>query len=503
MLARIMIVEDERIVAFNLQRRLSELGYEVPAIAASGEEALRKADEVCPDLVLMDIRIEGDLDGIETASRLVTVHPAPVVYLTAYSEDSTLERARATRPYGYLLKPFSEREMHATIQMALERHQADVALQESEERLRLAMDAAELGIWHANSKNQSMEMLGLAAPIFGLEAGMVPGSWEGLLDQVHPQDRERVRAALQRAHDDLAQYEIEFRRANSDGSVRWVRAYGKGYTQKAGAANRMVGLVQDISEKKRVEEEVRSLNAQLEQRVAERTAQLQASVAELDAFNYSVAHDLRSPIRSLAGFSGMLLSDYAEKLDDTGRHYLRRVQEAGARMNRMIDALLNLSRLSRVALRRRQVDLGAVAGEVADRLRESDPQRGVEFVIMGDVGVKADPGLILVAMENLLGNAWKYTRRRAQAVIEFGVTTSKDEKIYFVRDDGAGFDMAHVDKLFGAFQRLHHPEEFDGTGVGLATVRRIVERHGGRIWARGRVGQGAIFFFTLPDPPAA
>jgi light-regulated signal transduction histidine kinase (bacteriophytochrome) len=226
-------------------------------------------------------------------------------------------------------------------------------------------------------------------------------------------------------------------------------------------------------------------------------AGLEAANKELEAFAYSVSHDLRAPLRSMDGFSQALLDDYSDKLDEQGRDYLKRVRAGAQRMGTLIEDLLKLSRIARHEMQREQVDLSALAGKIAAELKESEPSRDVVLSIQDGLVADGDERLLRVVLENLLGNAWKFTGKRAKAVIELGATEHEGQTAYFVRDNGAGFDMAYADKLFGAFQRLHSTSEFTGTGIGLATVQRIVHRHGGRVWAEGKVGEGATFFFTL------
>ncbi len=239
-------------------------------------------------------------------------------------------------------------------------------------------------------------------------------------------------------------------------------------------------------------------NEHLEDEVHARTAELRATNRELEAFTYSVSHDLRSPLRSIDGFSAALLEDCSEELDSVGRDYISRIRAASQRMGNLIDSLLHLSRVSRQDMQFRSVDLALLAQEIVESLRANQPGRQVEFICPVTLTAQGDKDLLRIVLENLLSNAWKYTSKAEHACVELGSYDRDGEQVYCVRDNGAGFDMKYVDKLFGPFQRLHRDQEFEGLGIGLATVARIVHRHGGEIWAEGQVDQGAAFYFTLP-----
>ena len=251
--------------------------------------------------------------------------------------------------------------------------------------------------------------------------------------------------------------------------------------------------IRDVTQRKRMEEDVQKLNDDLKQRAA----QLEAANKELEAFSYSVSHDLRAPLRSIDGFSHVVLEDYGEQLPADARGYLERVRAAAQRMAVLIDDLLNLSRVTRTALQPRFINLSKMAEDIVHGLQESQPERQVSVDLMPDLMVEADPHLMNIVLENLLSNAWKFTSKQEHAAIEFGQKDHVKERTFYVRDNGVGFDMAYADKLFGVFQRLHSVSEFPGTGVGLATVQRIISIHGGRIWAESAEGQGTTFYFTL------
>ncbi|MDC4204249.1 MAG: PAS domain S-box protein [Candidatus Manganitrophus sp.] len=292
-------------------------------------------------------------------------------------------------------------------------------------------------------------------------------------------------------------FEDEGWRLRKDGSRFWANVIITSLQDEEGKLIGFSKITRDLTERKRAEEEIRRLNMELEQKVIDRTAALEAANKELEAFSYSVSHDLRAPLRSVNGFSQVLLEDYADRLDEEGKSTIERIRAATQRMGQLIDDLLKLSRMTRGEVRREKVDLSRMVKEIAEELRKREPERSATFDIPEGLWVSADPQLIHAVLVNLIENAWKFTRNKSDAHIAFGQSEKEGVKVYYIKDNGAGFDMTYVNKLFTPFQRLHTPKEFEGTGIGLATVQRIIRRHGGEVWAEGKVGEGATFYFSL------
>lgn len=316
----------------------------------------------------------------------------------------------------------------------------------------------------------------------------------------HPEDRERgiaYRQSLRDLPDDaVGELECRFRRA--DGTWGWYLLRNAPFARDAdGRVRQVVGMMADITALKSTQEELQRLNAELEQRVAARTAELSLANRELESFAYTVSHDLRAPLRAIDGFGSMLLAHCGTLLDADGQRYLDRVREAAQRMSEIIDALLEFSRAAKGPLSLTPVDMSALARSIATELARSEPNRHVDIVIAKDVAATGDPVLLSIALENLLGNAWKFTSAHEKPRIEFGAQYGQDGPTFFVRDNGVGFDMQRAARLFTPFNRLHSAEEFSGTGIGLATVQRIVTRHEGRIWVDSAPGAGTTFYFTL------
>lgn len=372
-----------------------------------------------------------------------------------------------------------------------ERKQAEEARRVSEEDYRTLFECAPDGIVIANPEGYYIDANASICRMLGYTRDELIGLHSS--DIVTQTEVQNVGLALSMIKAD-SDYHWEWQFRRKDDSV-----FAAEVIATLMPDNNLLGMIRDITERKQAEEEVRRLNAELEQRVQERTAQLEAANKELEAFSYSVSHDLRAPLRHINGFSQALSEDYADKLDEAGRGYLKEVRGATQEMSQLIDDVLQLARVTRTEMRSKSVDLSEVAQSVVADLRNRDAGRVVTFRIEEGLSTRGDQRLLQIMLSNLLGNAWKFTSKQEQPEIVFGCEQKDGETVCFVRDNGAGFEMAFADKLFGAFQRLHTADEFEGTGIGLATVRRIVNRHGGRVWADGAVGKGATFYFTLPS----
>lgn len=496
--AKILVVEDERIVALDLKTRLSTLGYSVVAMVASGEQAVQKATELSPDIVLMDIHLEGALDGIDAAQALHDALHIPVIFLTAYSQDNTIARAEKSLPFGFLVKPVDERALHASIQMALARHAAEAALRESEQRFRDVVDAAGEFVWETDAQDRFVYLSKQAEQILGYSHHELIG--QRAMRVIAREERERLKGWFcdqVRAHKPFRA--LEHRVSRADGNPGWQRISGVPIIDDQGRFQGYRGTGLDITDRKRVEARLQQLNEELEQRVRMRTAALEAANRELEAFSYSVSHDLRAPLRSIEGFAAILQETHGGRLDGEGLRCLERIRASTMRMSELIEALIMLARIARFDLIAQPVDVSAVGRQCIEELQRQHPERQVAVVIEPGIVVSADRYLVHSLLENLLNNAWKFTGRTPQARIELAKAGQTEGMLELVvRDNGVGFDPTQAERLFTPFQRLHREADFPGTGIGLATAKRIIERHGGSIRAESAPGRGTAFYFALP-----
>jgi PAS domain S-box-containing protein len=380
-----------------------------------------------------------------------------------------------------------------------ERKRVERALRDSEERYRLMVENATLGIAVHVDQKIVYANYALLKMMAASETDTFLG--KNVLDFVHPDERAMIIDLINatfagtQPNPESGPLVIEERLIRLDGTIITVEASAilVDYYGKTG----LLVMLTDITQRKQAENEILQMNMELEARVHERTAQLESANREMESFSYSVSHDLRNPLRTLNGFSQILLEDYAPQLDENARGYLKQINTAGTHMRHVIDDLLKLSQVTRGDLNKAPVNLSELAQVISSTLNESHPQRRVMWAITPGLWVEGDRGLLEIAMDNLLNNAFKYTALRPDAHIEFGVQKNDGQSVYYVRDDGVGFDMAYADKLFQSFQRLHAGTEFEGTGIGLTMVQRIILRHKGAIWADGVVNKGATFYFTL------
>jgi PAS domain S-box-containing protein len=378
-----------------------------------------------------------------------------------------------------------------------ERKQAIEDKRRSEQRLTLHFQQTPLAVIEFNNDREIVQWNQAAETIFGYHRDEAIG--RNVVDLIVPKPE---RHQLQRVADSLLHAQDGRRRTNKnitkDGRTIMCDWYNTPLVDENGHVIGVASAAMDITERVKTEQELAQYREHLEELVEQRTDELTRVNKEMEAFSYSVSHDLRAPLRSIDGFSQVLMEDYFDKLDEDGKDFLQRVRQGAQRMAQLIDDMLKLSRLTRSQMKNENVNMSEIATEIAAILQKETPQRSAQFLIEPNLYADGDEGLLTVVLDNLISNAWKYTSKKSHAIIEMGARTDDKEITYWIKDNGAGFNMKYVDKLFGAFQRLHHTQEFEGSGIGLATVARIIHRHGGRVWAEGKENQGAVFYFTLP-----
>ncbi len=384
------------------------------------------------------------------------------------------------------------------------RKTAENELRESENRFRILFENAGVGVAELDSTTgQFLRINQKYCDIVGYtQAEMLSSDFKSI---TYPDDLQADLENMERLRSGkITEFIMEKRYIRKNGTIVWILLIVSPMWMPGQEPSTHIAVVHDITEQKRAEyslryseAQVRKLNAELEQRVAERTAQLEVANKELEAFAYSVSHDLRAPLRAIDGFSRILIEDHGDRLGPEVLALLDRIRSSNHNMSQLVDALLGLSRMTRAEMRREKVDLSQMAKGILENYKQFHPERQVTWQVADSLSADGDARLLRVVMENLLGNAWKFTSHQAAAQIEFGAEYRDGQQVFYVRDNGAGFNPAYVNKLFGAFQRLHRADEFEGTGIGLATVQRIIHRHGGKVWAEGAQGKGATFYFTL------
>lgn len=503
--ASVLLIEDNpgdvRLVSEYLTERFGDrCTLNCATTLAAGLEMLRDRPV---DVVLLDLSLP-DSEGLQTFIDVQAQAPhTPVVILTGQDDDSQAVEAVRVGAEDYLAKQHADGVvLIRTMRHAVQRRRSADALRASEARYRAIVETAEEGILQVDSSGTIRFANARMAGMVGVPQRTLLG--QSLLERVHTTHRAALASLLHTPAGSRASCEL--RLLVSDGLPCWAVAAVGSVAASGGERVQIVVMLTDITGRKLAETELRNVKERLEARVAERTAELEVVNANLQDFNHSVAHDLRTPLNAIVGLSTLLQIDKTDVLAERHRHHVQLIDSSAREMDVMIGGLLSLSGVSRQELRWQPLDLSAMARATAQRLAAAEPQRRVVWQIEDGVATQGDPALVSIALQNLLQNAWKYSAQREDAEIRFGVAPSEPgttEPLYFVRDNGVGFDTAQAGKLFAPFHRLHSAADFKGTGIGLATVRRIVERHGGRVWAESVPGGATHFYFSLGPPRAS
>ena len=502
---RLLHLEDDPRDAELIRLKLQAAGLSCDILWVNGREAFESAlERESFDLVLSDYKLP-DYDGLSALRHVRERQPElPVIMMSGgLSEEEAVDCLKAGAT-DYVLKQRPQR-LGTAVRRALVEKEERAALRRAEEEirrqslfLRQVIDLNPTFIFAKDRAGRFVLVNQAMAEAYGTTVEEMLGKAEAEVTADVQEVARFLKADLE-AMDTLREVFIpEEKIIDAAGKVRWLQTVKRPIVAADGTADRVLGVAADITERKRAQEEILRLNADLEERVRQRTAQLEAANKELEAFSYSVSHDLRAPLNTIDGFSQLLERAAGDKICDKGKHYLSRIRAGTRQMSELIDGLLSLAKLSRDQLRSEVVNLSAVCRKTAQAYREREPERKVQIQIQDGLLAHGDPLLLSVVIQNLLGNAWKFTSKRAEAHINIDSEVSASgETVYFVKDNGAGFDMTHAGKLFGTFERLHSQAEFSGTGVGLATVQRVIQRHGGRVWADSVENEGAVFYFTL------
>jgi len=485
--ARLLIVEDEQIIALDIRNSLETLGYTIVGHADRGETAVNKAGELQPNLILMDIGLKGEMDGIQAAEQIRTRFNLPVIFLTSYSDQSTLERARVTEPFGYLIKPFEERELVSTIEMALYKHTMEKKLRESEERYRRLAENA-LDIVFRYEINPVMRLTYINPTVQAI-TGFTPDECYAdsnlMLNMIHPDDLELMTNYIQALA--LPNGPLLARWIDKEGKFHWMESRMVPVFDSTGGLVAVEGITRDITDQKNIETEREKL-----------IAELKLKNNELERFTYIVSHDLKAPLFTIQGFVGYLEKDIVSGYSERTRNDVNRINNAIEKMHRLLNELLELSRVGRVINPAEEVSINIVVQDAISLVAGRIADKQVALEIESDLPVvSCDRMRLTQVFQNLIDNAVKFIHEQPSPQIRIGQRKENLETIIFVQDNGMGIALEDQDRVFGLFDKLDSNAE--GTGIGLALVKRIIETHGGKIWVESEgLGKGSIFCFTIP-----
>jgi len=498
MAKKIMIVEDESITAQNIKKSVINLGFEVVSIEDNGKYAIKKAEKLKPDLVLMDVVLKGEIDGIEAASKIHEQFNIPVVYLTAYSNNKLFERAKLTDPYGFLVKPVDFYGLKCTLENAFYRYELE---KESKKNLKVFLD----GLPNSSVLIEPEGKIIIANEVFLKTYGKYHDeiTCKNMFDFLPEFIAKKCRKTYKKVIESQESFSIE-----TEHSGIYTKYFINPVFDKEGKVSRLAIIIYDISKEKNAEIQLKEAYESLEVKVQERTAELdmvieelKRSNEELQQFAYVVSHDLQEPLRTIVSFTQLLERHYKGKLDDDADEFMDYIVDAAKRMQELIYDLLEYSRVAKNGEKFQPVDIEEVLNSALFNLKTLITKSNVEITHDKLPTVTAYKNQLIQLLQNLIGNAIKF--KKTNESLKIHISAQKDEKkfeyIFSVSDNGIGIEKEYFDRIFTIFQRLHTREEYTGTGIGLSTAKKIIEYHGGSIWVESKPGVGSTFYFTIPN----
>ncbi len=495
---RVMVVEDESIVAMDIKMSLQNMGYDVPAVVSSANEAITTAEDIRPDLVLMDIVLQGKSNGIDAAGRIRSHLNIPVIYLTAYSDEAILEQAKITEPAGYIIKPFNDKELHSIIKMALYKHTMEKKLKESQEWFSTVLNSIGDAVIATDTGGRIKFMNPVAESLLRLKQEDVAGRACGeVLTIVHEVRGKKEENPIERVLKEGIAVNLasDNMLLTKDGARIPIDDSAAPIRDTEGNLIGVVLVFHDITARKNAERELKEHRDHLQDLVNKRTAELVKTNRELQDFVYIVSHDLKSPLRAVSTLADWIATDYTDRLDDEGRGQMKLLVDRVKKMHALIDGILKYSRIEHSREKKDMVDMNELVSEAVEMVMPPENIKVIvkdrlPSILCGKTGIEE-------VFLNLLGNAVKYIDKQ-EGMVRIACTDENGFWKFSLSDNGKGIEEKYFDKIFQIFQTLSSGEEEDSTGLGLTIVKKIVTNHGGKVWVKSQVGQGSTFFFTLP-----